>query len=314
MADETPLTSFKLGDASNTAANTETNPAVSVSNVAAEIPPVIAGVDHNIPPPPWANAITHEKPLKEAAEDTIKRAEEKTGIVKIRKWVVFLPLIAIVGTGLYYAYHGSETLKNGWKKSIATQVPEIEKTVPEIKPEAPINIPTQPPKSSNIDEIRDYYLRLALADGSIEVRTGGSNSWRTNNPCFILYGKFSQGKGAIGGYPVTIAKKKVTASVFDSYELGYQACYDLLFNSEHGYKELTVADAVRRFAPQAKRFNTAKYLRAVRTAKINDGLITGELDEGQRKRLVESLIKIEDFIPGKVVKFRSADEFKERGY
>ena len=39
---------------------------------------------------------------------------------------------------------------------------------------------------------------IEYVDGTMEERTGGSRTWRDNNPCAIEYGRFAREQGAIG--------------------------------------------------------------------------------------------------------------------
>ena len=49
-----------------------------------------------------------------------------------------------------------------------------------------------------IQAVSPYYLRAVRGDGKVEVRTGGTASWRFNNPAKLLAGSFAKRNGAIG--------------------------------------------------------------------------------------------------------------------
>jgi len=161
-------------------------------------------------------------------------------------------------------------------------------------------------KEAKVLETRDYYLRIFNEDGSISVRTGGSLAWRSGNPCRILYGKFAASQGAIG--------KADNFAVFRDYKDGRKACYELLFTSDHGYKELTIVDAVKRFAPKNEGFKTADYIKAVQKSSLVSLSIMKNQSENKRNQLIDMLMELESYSPGRVVEFESEKDFNKRGY
>tara|TARA_R110000868_G_scaffold25423_9_gene99200 strand:- start:15197 stop:16138 length:942 start_codon:yes stop_codon:yes gene_type:complete len=161
-------------------------------------------------------------------------------------------------------------------------------------------------KEAKVLEARDYYLRIFNEDGSISVRTGGSLAWRINNPCRILYGKFSASQGAFD--------KADKFGVFKSYDAGRKACYELLFTSEHGYKQITVNDAMKRFAPESEGFKPITYVKALSKAGISSTVEMNDLSEAKRQKMIDVIMDVEVFIPGRVVEFESEADFNKRGY
>lgn len=89
--------------------------------------------------------------------------------------------------------------------------------------------PTDPPKSSEPEP--EYNL---------VGRSGGSRSWRNNNPGNIMYNDYIKKLGAIG--------TDGRFAIFPDVETGRRAQERLLFDSAN-YKGLTMPEAIRRWAP-----------------------------------------------------------------
>ncbi|WP_342112014.1 hypothetical protein [Methylobacterium sp. SI9] len=106
--------------------------------------------------------------------------------------------------------------------------------------------------------IRGHVARLrggaeGQNDGDPDQKSGGSRSWRNNNPGNLEYGNFAKSMGAIGS-DGRFAK-------FKSYEDGRKAQEKLLFESK-GYKDLTLGQAIRRWAPGSEN-NVPAYVAAM---------------------------------------------------
>lgn len=89
--------------------------------------------------------------------------------------------------------------------------------------------PTDPPKSS---ESEPEYNSVG--------KSGGSRSWRNNNPGNIMYNDYIKKLGAIG--------TDGRFAIFPDVETGRRAQERLLFDSAN-YKGLTMPEAIRRWAP-----------------------------------------------------------------
>lgn len=82
---------------------------------------------------------------------------------------------------------------------------------------------------------------IQYSDGTVEVRSGGTVSWRNNNPGNLRNYPFSQRRGSIGaGFGF---------AVFPNEETGQSALFDLL--NTRTYQSLTLNDAIKRFARDA---------------------------------------------------------------
>lgn len=274
------------------------------------VPPTIV---HTTVPPVAANNDT----ITDSVKERIKNLEGDRPKTPSGKIAALLVLGVLVGVGYAYRKEAVEHVQNvaGYVKGGgATKVAKVEETVPVSKFEPANNVP-EPEEApqvrpealpAQILEVRDYYIRVLNEDQTVIVRTGGSRSWRLANPCSILYGKFAKESGAIG--------KADKYAVFPTQDAGRKACYDLLFVSDHGYKNLKVAEAIRRYAPLKEGFKTDKYLKAVAKLKINTGTEMTDLSEAKRNQLIDMFLDVEDFIVGRVVEFDSKKDFKARGY
>lgn len=262
--------------------------------------------------------------IKTAAEETLKKVTEQINPPKSKGKIMKVVVIGTILAGLvvYMAPNALNFAKERVRSILAPQVAVQTETRPETKYGAPalppINDPLPEPPGpapmplpiapidAKVEEIRSYYIRLAHQNGKIEVRTGGSTNWRLNNPCTILQGPFSASQHAIKTPGTTYA-------VFETYDAGRLACYNMLFGTAK-YKTRTVSEAMELFAPADEGFKPSKYLSAMKKAGININSTMSQLSEPNRQALIDTIMKVEDFIDGRVLIFNSAQEFKEKGY
>lgn len=126
-----------------------------------------------------------------------------------------------------------------------------------------------------------------------ETRTGGSLSWRLNNPGMIYFGPFAQAAGAIGS--------DGKHAIFPSYETGRNAVEKLLFESaDRGYKNLSLENALKRYAPKNEGFNTDFYINSIKETNLSLTKVLSDFTDAERDTLLNHLQKIERFAPGKV--------------
>lgn len=123
--------------------------------------------------------------------------------------------------------------------------------------------------------------------GATGDRVGGSRSWRNNNPGNIEFGAFARSMGATGT-DGRFAK-------FPSYEAGRKAQEKLLFESRN-YKDLTLGQAIRRWAPASEN-NVPAYLRAM-GADPNTRM--NQFSPEQRKTLLDNMQRHEGWRVGTV--------------
>jgi TP901 family phage tail tape measure protein len=124
-------------------------------------------------------------------------------------------------------------------------------------------------------------------NASPDQKSGGSRSWRNNNPGNIEYGSFARSMGATG-HDGRFAK-------FPSYEAGRKAQEKLLFESK-GYRDLTLSQAIRRWAPASEN-NVPAYLRAMGG---DPGKRMSEYSPEQRAKLLDAMQRHEGWKPGSV--------------
>jgi hypothetical protein len=157
----------------------------------------------------------------------------------------------------------------------------------------PVDSPQTPRSDSDIVEIietgRGYNI-VRLADGSI-VRQEGTLAWRNNNPGNLEYGPFARSQGAIGS--------DGRFAIFPSYEAGRQAKENLLFNT-NSYRNLTISEAVSRYAPSVEN-NTGAYTNAItRSLGVSGSTPLSSLTSEQRTTMLNTMERVEGFRPGNV--------------
>ena len=142
---------------------------------------------------------------------------------------------------------------------------------------------------------------IVRGDGHEEVRSGGSRSWRNNNPGNMRNYDFAQRHGSIGEAGGANGQDPEFA-VFSNEQKGAQALGSLM--ETRTYQSLTVDGAVSRYAPPADN-NTAAYQQHVRqgaglTGDTRMSALTGD----QLQRLVGVIRTVEKWTPGTVTNRR----------
>lgn len=95
---------------------------------------------------------------------------------------------------------------------------------------------------------QDGRAYIRSAGGNVEERSGGTRSWRNNNPGNIEAGNFAAAHGAIGS--------DGRFAIFTSEERGRGAIVSLL--GSPAYQRLTLQQAINRYAPPVEN-DTAAY-------------------------------------------------------
>lgn len=169
--------------------------------------------------------------------------------------------------------------------SFVSQIPASTESVQEKAEEAPA------PKTELVRA--DETIAIFKIGDKEEIRTEGTMSWRFNNPGMIYYGEYAKSLGAIGS--------DGRYAVFPSYDIGKIALKRLLFESDRGYKNKTLADAMKRYAPKTEGFNTDFYLKTIgNDTKIPMSKVLTDFSEDEKDLLLKTLEKIERFTIGKV--------------
>ncbi|WP_131821801.1 hypothetical protein [Salipiger marinus] len=146
------------------------------------------------------------------------------------------------------------------------------------------------PAFDRVIEAGRGFTVVQSADGTAQRREGARN-WRNHNPGNIEYGDFARRHGAIG--------TDGRFAVFPTYEAGRAAKAALLFESG-AYRNLSIADAINRYAPPSEN-NTGAYISVVaRAVGVSADTHTASLTPAQRQVMLDAMERHEGFKPGKV--------------
>jgi hypothetical protein len=139
-------------------------------------------------------------------------------------------------------------------------------------------------------------------DGSVIIgnqkRSGGTISWRTNNPGNVMYGSFAKSHGAIGsaksgdGEPVAI---------MPTLDHGIKMQMDLW--RRPAYNNGTIDQGARRWAASvgAKKETSPYTMDLAKAAGVNINAKVADLSDDQLKRMVTAQMRWEGFKPGTVL-------------
>lgn len=146
------------------------------------------------------------------------------------------------------------------------------------------------------------WIKLEKQDGGAIIRKGAAN-WRMNNPGNIRYGDFAKSHGAIG---VGDAGPSGQFAVFPTLEAGLSAKEQLLFNPKSKYYNLSIWDAMHRYAPASDNNNPASYADLVaKSAGTNTQTLLRDLNSSQRSSMLDAINKHEGFREGITVSARN---------
>lgn len=124
-------------------------------------------------------------------------------------------------------------------------------------------------------------------------RREGVRNWRNNNPGNLEMGAFARSFGAVGS--------DGRFAVFPTLADGTKAKEELLFGLKSKYANLSITDALSRYAPPNEN-NTAAYIKSVAGAVgVDPSTILNQLDSGQRQQMLEAISRVEGFKTGKIV-------------
>lgn len=127
------------------------------------------------------------------------------------------------------------------------------------------------------------------SDGTKTRRSGGSRAWRNNNPGNITYGTFAQKHGAIGtagGF-----------AVFPDEATGAAAIKSLL--RTNSYRDLTIANAISRYAPPSENDTAAYQARIARETGLDMSRRMRDLGDDEIMRVVNTIRRQEGWTPGR---------------
>lgn len=240
--------------------------------------------------------------------------KEQPGMFK-QHFAVFMSSLASAfisfQIGAFYAKHEimPKYLEN--KQQVFALQQQIVETKTEIKKvveeKQELVAETVAVKKATVGLVKKYYLQLIHPDGTYELRTGGNSSWRYNNPGKLLYGNFAKLNGAIG--------RDGPLAIFSTYDDGYEALSAYIFESDFGFKNATIKDAIEKLAPPSDGYDTKSYLKYVLSEtglKETKKLDTMDIDV--RAKFLDAIQYQESFTAGNIIKFANKAEFEKKGY
>lgn len=132
------------------------------------------------------------------------------------------------------------------------------------------------------------WTTVRTSDGRT-VTLSGSRNWRNNNPGNLEYGPFARGSGAIG--------TDGRFAVFSDYNTGRTAKEGLLFANPR-YSDLSIADAISRYAPPVEN-NTTGYVNSItRALGVPADTPLSSLNTDQRNVMMDAMERVEGFRTG----------------
>ena len=140
------------------------------------------------------------------------------------------------------------------------------------------------------------FTTVATTDNDKQQRKGARN-WRNNNPGNLEFGDFAKSMGAVG--------TDGRFAVFPDMQSGMKAKEELLFGARSKYVNLSIADAIARYAPPIEN-NTDAYIKAITAATATTPNTTlNALNPSQRSAFLEAINRQEGLRPGDV--FQAAE-------
>jgi len=139
------------------------------------------------------------------------------------------------------------------------------------------------------------YVTFLMTSGDKIKNSGGSLSWRNNNPGNLKYGAFAKENGALkagsGGH-----------AIFASFEDGQAAMRELLFGPGSKYAGLSVAKAIARYAPASdpKAKNQPKAYTAfiVKEVGIKSTKLLRDMTETEQTKMLDAMVTYEGYKQG----------------
>jgi len=271
----------------------------------------------NTTPPPIPNNITVTVPTKEEAraiEAAVVSTPTKTVQVQSRMTSI-MHTFAATAFAAFLAYQAATVsttkklvpqIQNQISQTqvLATQVKQATQAreVAEAKAD---KLEAQVPTFPTIESIKKFYFLLKNPDGSYELRTGGSVGWRYNNPGKLLYDNFAKTHKAIG--------QDGNLAIFASYDDGMAALEAYLFQSDFGYKDKTVEEAIKKYAPSKDGYNPTRYLAYVLAhTKVKANTILSTMNADDRTDFLTALRDYDHWVVGNDTTYASEAELKAR--
>lgn len=132
---------------------------------------------------------------------------------------------------------------------------------------------------------RTYYY----SDGTTLTKEGGTVAWRNNNEGNLRPGLLSSNR---------IGKDRKNFAVFATPEDGHAAKKYLLFSSS-SYKDLTLKDAIKKYAPASDNNNPVKYAANVMKDGNVENKVMHTYKSSEQDRIMDAMKIQEGYKPGK---------------
>jgi hypothetical protein len=209
-----------------------------------------------------------EKKAKEMAEDYIRKSGDKERISK-----------------------DIEVINNS-RLPISAPVPQVNDPDQSSSQKSSnvISTPGSNPQSSNVIPFP--------GQPNIIGKSGGSRSWRNNNPGNLEYNEYTKSLGAVGS--------DGRFAIFPDEATGDKARENMLFEGKN-YKDLTLSQAVNRYAPGHEN-NVPAYINAVQSGvgpSFDPNKRMSEYTPEERNAVLKSMKKHEGWKEGSVAKVNS---------
>jgi len=142
------------------------------------------------------------------------------------------------------------------------------------------------------------WLEVRMNDSFAYRRSGGSLSWRYNNPGNIKYGRFARAHGAVGRGWGTQGGH----AVFPTYSRGRWAKRQLLFTPIRKYYNYSLIDALSLYAPRSDNNRPKIYARFVMRSVPGVSLHTTlrDFNNEQQEAMLSAMERFEGFKVGKI--------------
>lgn len=135
---------------------------------------------------------------------------------------------------------------------------------------------------------------ITYSDKTVEVRSGGSISWRTNNPGNLNQGPFARSQGSIGSY----TGPRNTFAVFPDEATGQRALATRPQTAPwSGY---TLDHAIEVYAPPASNPTAAYQSFVSNQLGVSGSTTLGSLSPQQIERLAAAIRRFEGWQPGAI--------------
>jgi hypothetical protein len=249
-------------------------------------------------PPPEPQVPTPDvSEIMEKLKDSERPSSPKTEkVVKSTKWIFWLiaaGVAALVGAQFIFKVPHPKN----WHLSFLGPTRGSIETIFVPEPAKKVR-----PK---VIETGRFLIAIQFPDGTIEKRTGGSHSWRLNNPGRLSYNKFTISHGAFG------SDKRY--AIFSSYDEGRKANSFMLFDDpEQGYKDLSIADAIKKYTEGNS--GASEYTKLITKAlKLPQATKLSTMTPEEKKIFLDQIEIIEQFVPGRIWKYKNLEEYKRLG-